>query len=82
MADEFVEFILRSDSLSFLFFALASPTTSQILQNFKFSSPAPVHTTSPAGLTQLYRTRDEWASWISATRAMLGYAWIMMECVG
>ena len=70
----FVEFVLpppTSSPITFFFFAL-SLGTSQILQNFKFSSPAPVHTTSPAGPTQLNSTRESCASRISATRSMLG----------
>jgi hypothetical protein len=41
-----------------------------------------VQTTSPTGLTQLNSTRESWASRISATRSMLGYAWTMIELVG
>ena len=58
--------------LSLLVFFFPAFGTSQILQNFKFSSPAPVSTRSPAGPTQLNSTRLSCASLISATRSSDG----------
>ena len=55
--------------LSLLFFVLG---TSHTLQNFRFSSPAPVHTTSPVGPMQLHNTRESCASRISITLSILG----------
>lgn len=79
----FVEFDLPPPSSSpVAFFFVDSLATSQIRQNFRFSSPAPVQTTSPAGPIQLKSTRESCASRISATRSMLGYAWTMIEFVG
>lgn len=54
---------------SLLFFVFG---TSHTLQNFRFSSPAPVHTTSPAGPMQLHSTRESCASRISITLSILG----------
>ena len=54
-------------SLLFLVFGI-----SQIFQNLRFSSPAPVQTMSPAGLMALHKTRASCASRISHTRSMDG----------
>lgn len=80
----FVEFVLPPPTSSPMnFFLLAiSLGRGQILQNFNFSSPAPVHTTSPAGATQLNSTLESWASRISATVSKRGKAWMMIECLG
>src|ERR1700722_2124798 len=66
-----VEFwpVVSSISLCFPFFFFS---TSHILQNFKFSSPAPVQTTSPLGLNALQSTLHSCASRISTIRSMLG----------
>jgi hypothetical protein len=66
-------------SLVSFFFAVG---TSHIRQNLIFSSPAPVHTMSPAGLIQLNSTRESCASRISATRSSDGYACTMIAFVG
>ena len=65
--------------LSFFFFAGG---ISHIRQNLRFSSPAPVHTMSPPGLTQLNNTRESCASRISATRSSDGYACTIIALEG
>jgi hypothetical protein len=47
-------------------FLLSAVGMSQIFQNFRLSSPAPVTTMSPPGETALKRTRESCASRISA----------------
>src|ERR1700734_898801 len=78
-----VEFTLPSFPSPLLFFVFSFPfSTSHNLQNFKFSSPAPVTTTSPPGLKALNNTLESCASLISAIRSMLGYACSISEFVG
>lgn len=69
-------------SLSFFFFPPAPTPKSQTFQNFKFSSPAPVTTVSPAGPIALNSTLISCASLISATFSIDGYACTIRALVG
>lgn len=71
--------LVLPESFSLLFFTLG---TSQTRQNLRFSSPAPVQTTSPAGPSALQSTRESCASRISTTRSIDGYVCTISEFVG
>ena len=60
---------IRDDSFASFFFVFGA---SQIFQNFRFSSPAAVHTSSPFGDSALNSTRESCASLISATFSIDG----------
>ena len=64
-------FVLPKPLDSFISFFLTFGA-SQIFQNFKFSSPAAVHTSSPFGLSAENSTRESCASLISATFSIDG----------